>query len=274
MAFKQLNGVNLYYEVHGRGEPLLLIMGLGANTTGWWAQLPAFSREHQVIAFDNRGAGRSDKPNEPYCIAQMADDAHTLLDELGVGPAHVFGMSLGGMVAQELVLWYPGSVRTLILGGTMAGGPTAMFAGPEVVQQFMSLGGMPLVQALEAGLAMLYSQEYIAKNKGDLVRRALLNAHLMAPMYAIQRQFMAIVGFNTFGRLSEIRAPSLVLTGTADKIIPAQNSRLLADSISGARLVEFEGAGHGFLVERAEDLNETVLAFLREHRATASTAAA
>jgi len=209
MAFTRVNGVNLYYEVHGRGEPLLLIMGLGANTTGWWAQVPAFSRKYQVIAFDNRGAGRSDKPNEPYSIGQMADDAQALLDELGVGPAHVFGMSLGGMIAQELALRYPESVRTLMLGGTMAGGPTAMFAGPEVVQQLISLAGMPLVQALEVGLALLYSEDYIAKHKGELVRRALLNAHLMAPMYAIQRQFMAIVGFNTFGRLGGIRSPSL-----------------------------------------------------------------
>ena len=273
MAFTRVNGVNLYCEVHGRGEPLLLIMGLGANTTGWWAQVPAFSREYQVIAFDNRGAGRSDKPNEPYSIGQMADDAQALLDELGVGPAHVFGMSLGGMIAQELALRYPESVRTLMLGGTMAGGPTAMFAGPEVVQQLISLAGMPLVQALEVGLALLYSEDYIAKNKGELVRRALLNAHLMAPMYAIQRQFMAIVGFNTFGRLSEIRSPSLVLTGTADRVIPAHNSRLLAEGIAGARLVEFEGAGHGFLVERSQDVNATVLAFVGEHRTPVSTAA-
>jgi len=273
MAFMRVNGINLYYEAHGKGEPLLLIMGLGANATGWRAQVPALSREYHVIAFDNRGAGRSDKPNEPYSVGQMADDAHALLDELGVGPAHAFGMSLGGMIAQELVLRHPDSVRTLILGGTMAGGPTAMFAGPEVVQQFISLAGMPLVQALEAGLALLYSEEYIAKNKGELVRRALLNAHLMAPMYAIQRQFMAVVGFNTVGRLGEIKAPSLVLTGTADRVIPAQNSRLLAECIAGARLLQFEGAGHGFLVERAEDVNAIVLAFLSEYRTSVPTAA-
>jgi len=130
MAFTRVNGVTLYYEVHGKGDPLLLIMGLGANATGWSSQVPSFSREYQVIAFDNRGAGRSDKPNEPYSMDQMADDAHALLDELGVGPAHVFGMSLGGMIAQELMLRHPRHVRSLILGGTMAGGPTALFAGP------------------------------------------------------------------------------------------------------------------------------------------------
>src|SRR5437667_12448402 len=106
MAFTRVNGVNLYHEVHGRGEPLLLIMGLGANTTGGWAQVPAFSREYQVIAFDNRGAGRSDKANEPYSIGQVADDAQPRLDALGGGPAQVFGMSLGGVLAEELGLRY------------------------------------------------------------------------------------------------------------------------------------------------------------------------
>jgi 3-oxoadipate enol-lactonase len=266
MATARLNGVNIYYEVHGSGEPLILIMGLGANATGWWAQLPYFSREYQVIAFDNRGAGRSDKPNEPYSMDQMADDAHALLDELGVGPVHVFGMSLGGMIAQELVLRHPRHVRSLVLGGTMAGGPTAMFAGPEVVQHFISLAGMPLAQAVEAGLALLYSEAFVAKNKGELVRRSLLNAHLMAPMYAIQRQFMAVVSFNTVGRLGDVKVPTLVLTGTADRVMPAQNSHMLAEGIPDAKLVEFEGAGHGFLVECAERVNDTVLDFLRQHR--------
>jgi 3-oxoadipate enol-lactonase len=220
-----------------------------------------------VIAFDNRGAGRSDKPNEPYSMGQMADDAHALLDELDVGPAHIFGMSLGGMIAQELVLRHPRHVRSLVLSGTMAGGPTAMFAGPEVVQHFISLAGMPLAQAVEAGLALLYSEEYAEKNKGELVRRSLLNAHLMAPMYAIQRQFMAMVGFNTVGRLGDIKVPTLVMTGTADRVMPAQNSRVLAEGIPDAQLLEFEGAGHGFLVECTERVNATVLDFLRQNRA-------
>ena len=191
MATARINGIDLYYEVHGGGEPLLLIMGLGANTTSWFSQIPDFSREYQVIAFDNRGAGRSAKPNEAYSMGQFSDDARGLLDHLGITSAHVFGMSLGGMIAQELVLRAPERVRTLVLGGTMAGGPTAIFAGPEVVQQFISLAGMPLVQAIEAGLALIYSAAYIAEKKGDLVRRMILNAHLTAPMYAIQRQFMA-----------------------------------------------------------------------------------
>jgi len=270
MATARINGISLYYEIHGSGEPLLLIMGLGANATGWSSQIPAFSRAYQVIAFDNRGAGRSDKPNEPYSMGQMADDAHGLLTELCIESAHVFGMSLGGMIAQELVLRHPEQVRTLVLGGTMAGGPSAIIAGPDVVMQFISLSGLPVIQAIEAGLALLYSEDYIKKNKGDLVRRSLLNAHLMAPIFALQRQFMAIVGFNTVARLDEITAPTLVLSGTADRVMPSQNANVLIEGIAGSRLVELAGAGHGFLVEKADEVNAAVLGFLSEHRADAA----
>jgi pimeloyl-ACP methyl ester carboxylesterase len=270
MATARVNGINIYYETQGKGEPLLLIMGLGANTTGWASQIPVLSREYQVIAFDNRGAGRSDKPNEPYSIGQMADDARGVLDALRIESAHVFGMSLGGMIAQELVLRYPRRVRSLILGGTMAGGPTAVFAGPEVVQQFISLAGLPVIQAIEAGLALLYSDDYVKTHKGELVRRALLNAHLMAPMYAIQRQFMAIIGFNTVSRLGDIVVPALVLSGTADRVMPRQNAQVLVEGIRGAQLVELDGAGHGFLVEKADEVNASVLGFLREQRAAAA----
>jgi pimeloyl-ACP methyl ester carboxylesterase len=179
-------------------------------------------------------------------------------------------MSLGGMIAQELVLRYPRRVRSLILGGTMAGGPTAVFAGPEVVQQFISLAGLPIIQAIEAGLALLYSDDYVKMHKGELVRRALLNAHLMAPMYAIQRQFMAIIGFNTVSRLGDIVAPALVLAGTADRVMPRQNAQVLVEGIRGAQLVELDGAGHGFLVEKADEVNASVLGFLREQRAAAA----
>src|SRR6266849_6768573 len=204
MATAKINGIEMHYEVHGSGEPLLLIMGLGANATGWYAQIPAFSKEYQVIAFDNRGAGRSEKPNEPYTMAQMAEDAIGVLDALGIGAAHVFGMSLGGM---------------------MCGGPKVTFAGPQLVQQFVALAGLPPEQAAEKGLSLLYSDGFIARNSERLVERALAVAHLAAPMHALKRQFMAVVGFNTYDRLPAIHVPTLVLVGTADGIIPPANSR-------------------------------------------------
>ena len=277
MPTAKINDIEMYYEVHGptclpaaQADPLLLIMGLGANATSWEMQLPAFSREYRVVAFDNRGSGRTDKPKSPYTMPQMADDAVALLDHLGIASAHVFGMSMGGMIAQEMALRHPRRVRALVLGGTMAGGSNAVMAGPQMIQQWVSTATLPLEQAVEAGLRFLYSDEFIAQNKERLIKRALEMAYLMAPIDALQRQFMAITQFNTYDRLHQIQAPTLVIAGTDDKIVPAENSRILAERIPGARLAEIKGAGHGFLVEKAEEANTAVLQFLRQHSAGTS----
>lgn len=270
MATVKVNGVELYYEVHGAGEPLLLIMGLGANAANWHAQVPVLSREFQVVAFDNRGAGRSEKPAEAYSIHQMADDAAALMDQLGIQSAHVFGMSMGGMIAQELILHHPMRVRSLVLGGTMAGGPTSVRPEASTIHAFVTLASLPPAQALEVGLSLLYSEEFIAANKPALVKRAIEFSHLMAPPHALQKQAMAVLGFNAHSRLHHVQAPTLILHGTADKIVPYANSAILLDRVPDARLLTYEGAGHGLLVERADEVNAAALDFLRESRTTSS----
>ena len=265
MPTTKANGIEIYYETHGEGPPLLLIMGLGANATAWWRQIPAFAERHRVIAFDNRGAGRSEKPAGPYNIPQLADDAAALMDVLGIGSSHVFGMSLGGMIAQEYALRHPHRVQALVLGGTTPGGAKAVTAGAEVVTHFATVATLPVEQAIERGMSLLYSDAFIATNREWLLPRALELAHLMPPPHALQAQLIAAMTHNTYDRLGKIGAPTLVLSGTADKIVPHPNAALLSEGIPGARLVAFEGAGHGFLVERAEDVNRSVLGFLADH---------
>ena len=274
MAKAKIRDIELYYEVHGptllpagQADPLLLIMGLGANATSWEMQVPDFSREYRVIAFDNRGAGRTVKPQSPYTIPQMAQDAIGLLDHLEIGAAHVFGMSMGGMIAQELALRHPQRVRALVLGGTMAGGPNAVMAGRQLMQQWASTALLPQEQAIEKGLQFLYSEEFIANNKERLMKRALELGHLQAPLDALQRQVMAVVQFNAYDRLADIKAPTLIITGKDDKIVPSENSRILAERIPGAELVELEVVGHGFLGELPAEANSIVLDFLRRHGA-------
>lgn len=274
MGKARIGDIDIYYEVHGptgrpqpEAEPLVLIMGLGANAASWEMQIPDFSLEYRVVAFDNRGSGRTDKPRTPYTIPQMADDTAGLMDHLGIESAHVFGMSMGGMIAQELALKCPQRVRSLVLGSTLAGGPNAVMAGPELIQQWAASAMLPIEQAMENGLRFLYSDEFIAKNKERLVKRALRLAHLQPPLQALHRQFMAVVGFNTYNRLHQIAAPTLVISGTADRIVPPENSRILAERIPGAKLVELPGMGHGFLAEAAKTANAAVLDFLRRHSA-------
>jgi pimeloyl-ACP methyl ester carboxylesterase len=171
--------IQLYYEEHGRGEPLLLIMGLGASTLSWADQIPAFAREFRVIAFDNRGAGRSDKPAVHYSIAQFADDTAGLMDALAIDSAHVYGQSMGGFIAQELALRHPQRVTTLVLGSTSCGGRHAVAGAPENLAIIGMMNVLTPREAAEKGLPLLYSEKFIARTTA-LVERSLREADLSA----------------------------------------------------------------------------------------------
>ena len=261
-----VNDVQLYHEVHGQGEPLVLIMGLGASTHGWDMQIPTFSREFQVVAFDNRGSGRSDKPATPYSMRLFADDTAGLMDTLGIASTHVYGQSMGGLIAQELAFSYPQRVRTLVLGSTSCGGQQAMPALPEHVTLMAYLNTVSAEEAAEKGLPLMYSEEFIARKHQELIARALAEAELRPPLDAFVRQVHAAVHHEAYDRLPQIRCPTLIISGSDDKIVPAENSRILAERIPDAELVVLPKAGHGYLVECAEESNAIVLGFLRGHR--------
>ena len=262
----KVNDVQLYHEVHGQGEPLVLIMGLGGNTSGWDMQIPALSREFQVVAFDNRGAGRSDKPPTPYSMRLFADDTAGLMDTLGIASAHVYGQSMGGLIAQELALSYPQRVRTLVLGSTSCGGQQAIPALPEHVTLMAALNMLSVEEAAEKGLPLMYSEEFIARKRQELIARALAEAELRPPLDAFVRQVQAAVRHEAYDRLPQIRCPTLIISGSEDKIVPAENSRILTERIPDAELVVLPKAGHGYLVECAEESNAIVRDFLRRHR--------
>ena len=263
----KVNDIRMYYEIHGQGEPLVLIMGLGANTSDWEMQIPTFSRQYKVVAMDNRDCGRTDKVATPYTMETLADDTAGLMEALAISSAHVYGQSMGGMIAQELALRHPHKVRTLILAATTFGGPHAVFPTGSTLQDWAALSVLPPAEAIERGLPFLYTEEFIArKKKEELIKSRLKYAHLRPPIEALQRQFQPIIQFNAYDRLPQIHAPTLILTGSADKIMPAENARILAQRIPGALLVELEGSGHGFLVEKAEESNAVVLDFLSRHQ--------
>ena len=138
MPITNANGIELYYEVHGEGEPLLLIMGLAHNLLSWKKSLPALAEQFKVIIFDNRGTGRSCKPETPYTIELMADEAKAVLDAAGVEKAHVYGISMGGMIAQRLALNYPERIKSLILGCTSPGGINQVAPDGDVIMTLLS----------------------------------------------------------------------------------------------------------------------------------------
>jgi 3-oxoadipate enol-lactonase len=256
-----VNGINLFYEVQSEGEPVLLIYGLAGRGNGWKFQIEALSPRFRVITFDNRGVGESDQPDDPYSIAQMADDAAGLLDALGIESAYVFGISMGGMIAQEFALRHPSRVRKLILGCTHFGVKHCVPSPAWVTAIFKSLPSKPREQAVRDCIPINYSpntQEHHPQLIESLIPLFVDNQQRL---HGYVRQINAVYAFDAFDRLPLLAVPTLVLTGTDDVLIPPENSRILAERIPGAGLIEFSQAGHLFFIEKADDVNQALLNF-------------
>ena len=247
--------MRLYYEESGEGRPLLLIAGIPAVISDWLPVIEALSDARWVIAFDNRGSGESDTPPGPYTTAQLADDAAALLRELGAVPADVFGISMGGMIAQELALRHPDSVRRLVLGCTHAATRDAVRPPKEAGRAFAAevgwaermrlLSPFAFTEAVDDALLERFIEKKSADVQSDEGYRA---------------QIAAVLAHDASARLGDIGHETLVITGDDDRVIPAANSELLAEGIPGARVVVIPDAGHLFFVERPEE----TLAELRE----------
>ncbi len=254
--------ISLHYTIHGSGFPLLLVSGLSGGTWSWMEQVPFFQNHYKVITFDNRGAGRSSIPPGPYTIAGMARDALCLLDHLGVESAFVLGVSMGGMIAQEIALQAPGRVRALILGCTHCGGAGRIAPPGEAIQTLLHNDGLTREQITEKNIPLFLSENTI-RTRPDVVRiyRRLQARGAIQPDYAFHAQLRAIDGFDCGERLPELRIPVLIISGTEDILVPAANSRYLAERIPGAKLIEIQGAGHAIHVECRDELNEFALEF-------------
>jgi pimeloyl-ACP methyl ester carboxylesterase len=257
--------INLHYDTFGQGEPLVLIMGLGGGSSMWWKQVDFFSAEFHVITFDSRGVGRSDKPDIPYSMGMLVDDAAGLMERLGIPSAHVYGVSMGGMVAQELVLRYPKLVSSLILGATTCGGSHAVMADQDTLQKLFSIMTLSADEAVRVSTSVTFSAAFIERHPEKIKEWLIKGAESPPSPMGFKRQAEAVSGFETWDQLPQIRVPTLILAGTDDQLIPAENSRILASRIPDARMVLFEGAGHGYLWEAEDEANHVVLDFLRCH---------
>ncbi len=263
MANIQVNGINLFYEVHGAGEPLLLIYGLAGRGNNWKFQIEALSSRFQIITFDNRGVGETDQPQEAFTLGDIADDAALLLDDLGIASAYVFGISMGGMIAQEFVLRHPHKVRKLALGCTHPGIKHCLPSPAWVTEIFKNLPGKPREQVVRECIPINYSlhtQEHGPELIESLIPLFVDNRQ-RAHGYA--GQLKAIWEFNAFDRLPELDAPTLVMTGTDDVLVVPGNSKIIAERIPNARLIEFPEAGHLFFIEKADDVNQALLEFFQ-----------
>jgi pimeloyl-ACP methyl ester carboxylesterase len=258
-----VNGISLYYEVHGQGQPLVLIMGLRRNLVWWYRQLPELSRHFRVIVFDNRGAGRSDQPDVPYSIKLLAADTAGLMVTLGLGPAHVLGVSMGGYIAQELALAHPELVRGLILGCTSCGGRRAVLMSPELRERFVANEGLTPEQILRKDMNIYFSDRYIAGHPEEIAQFVKLSLLHYQPAFAFFRQLDACLEHDTVDRVGSIPAPTLIASGDDDPLVPFTNSLILQELMPRAKLEVFPGGRHCFFLEQAEEFNRMAVEFLK-----------
>ena len=259
MPFADNQGTRIYWDEQGTGAPVLLIMGLGYPSAMWHRTRPALSASYRTIALDNRGAGQSEVPPGPYSIALMASDAAAVLDAAGVPSAHVFGVSMGGMIAQEFALQYSGRVQSLILGCTAAGGPSAKRAEPAALEMLKASSRMSREQAAEAAVPFVYD----SATPRHLIDEDIARRRAWPPNPAgYLAQLQAILAWESFSRLPHITAPTLVIHGQADRLVPPGNGELIAARIPGAQLVLLERASHLFSTDQPEAARRAVLEFM------------
>ena len=231
MPTVKVNDINMYYEVSGEGEPLVLIAGLGTDLTVYERVIGCLSKKFRVLAFDNRGVGRTDKPDIPYSIEMMADDTAALMNAAGFRKAHVLGISMGGRVAMALALQHPEMVRSLVLAST--------FARKRVTTV----------------------RSYLLFNVIRRLSFRRASRKYPQPEYAFQRQFQASGSFDGIDKLDRISVPALILQGTSDKIAPLSQAEEMHERIKGSKMITFPG-GHIFFMMRLEQFCSAITDFL------------
>ncbi len=260
-----LDGVTrLYWEITGKGDPVLLIHGLGLSGGAWWRTVDTLAPTMSVITFDHRGIGKSKSLMHAYTTEAMADDAVSILDALDIERVHVYGFSLGGMVAQQVALRHPDRVQALVLGATHSGGRHMAFPDPDVLAFFQRRARMPSEVAAWASVPYNYGP----RTRTDQVDRIAedIERRLKNPFNerAYQAQLLAASLHNCYRRLNRIKSPTLVVHGAEDRIIPLANAQMTAEQLPGAQLKILPDAGHLYPTEDPT-VDEAIGAFFAAH---------
>lgn len=251
----KINGINLNFEIDGHGKPLVLISGLGADLKAWIFQR-SFRKHFQVIRLDNRGVGKSDRPTGPYTIRTMADDIIGLLDHLGIDAANILGVSMGGMIAQEIAINYSQRVSKLVLGCTFA----CQRGNSGQTEEYAKVRSMSPAEARTRVVSLANNRPINRLIFVPLMR--LIAAKGWEAGFQAQRE--AIRNHDTLERLHLIQSPTLVIVGTKDKVIRPSSSDVIAERIPNVRLVRIEKGSHSISAEYRKEFNKAVLRFLLE----------
>ena len=258
-----INGVGLAYELRGEGAPIVMIHGAQGDQTMFAGLAEDFSASHRVLTFDQRGSGLSDKPDLAYSIAMLADDTAGLMDYLGISAAHVIGVSMGGMIAEELALRHPQKIKSLVLGCTTAGGSKSIRLGGSALANAYSTQPMTAEERGKALAEAAFSKGYLAQHPEIITSMIDSRRHRPIDSSAFAHRMKAAVEHDTYDRLPQIKSPTLVITGKDDALISWENSRIIAERIQGAKLVVLEPAGHCFWLEQPAQSHTAIASFIK-----------
>lgn len=260
MPREVFSDTEIFYATEGDGEPLLLIPGFASGAWSWNWQVAALAKNFRVITFDPRGVANSQiADGADVSIELIADDAALLLESLGIASAHVLGISFGGFVAQELAIKYPDRVKKLVLASTSFGGPNHVPAVMDIYAAFVSMEGLNSPERIRKYLSVSFDPE----TDQEIVERfCVLREQNPIPENVYTQQLRSAMSFNAEGRVAQIAAETLVMTGDRDIIVPMKNSLNLNEKIPNAHLAVIPYAGHMAFVERADEFNRIVEDFL------------
>lgn len=267
MPFAKVNGIQVYYEEHGSGHPVLLIQGLGYPSGMWFMQIPALPRHFRTIVIDNRGVGKSDKPNEEYTVSLMASDAAGLLRSLGISKSHVVGVSLGGYIAQELALNHPDLIDRLVLMATSCGGPRYLELTKPLWDEIAKLAGLPPEQIIRRGMSFAVTERFYRDFPEYIERGVAIRMEDLQPLFAFTRQSAAAMSYDSRARAHLLRHPTLILAGAQDRVMPLVLTEELAKKIPNAQFKVFPNAAHLLFLEEADAVNQVIVGFLSGEKA-------
>jgi 3-oxoadipate enol-lactonase len=264
----ETDSISLHYDIFGEGEPLLLIMGFGMPGIAWLPVLPMLSG-FKCIYYDNRGTGNSDRPDGIYTIPSMADDASALLRALKIERATIYGVSMGGMIAQELALRHPDKVAKMVLGCTMCGGTEARMTSFDIVEKLVtSVRQMAtdLSESLDTLIPLLYPPTFVAEHP-ELKQMMLAGLSMVpaTPPETADRTIAGLMQFDTWERLPEIRCPVLIVHGDQDLLVPPANAEILRARLAHADLIMLPNVGHGYWVSDPAGVHRQIVNWVRAH---------
>jgi pimeloyl-ACP methyl ester carboxylesterase len=259
MPLIKVKDINIYHEIIGEGDPILFIHGLGSSTRDWEEQVPFFSKKFQVISVDIRGHGRSDKPKGPYSIPMFANDIAELLTELGVGPSHVIGISLGGGIAFQLSIDHPELVKSLVAVNAAVGVPPGLKWKFEFFKRNLVVKLIGMKKMGEILAPRLFIKPEQEENRQMLIVRWAEN-----DKKAYLNALNSLKNWSVIENLSKIQCPTLVL-GSDEDYTPTSAKEQYTALIPKGELVEIADARHALPMEKPKEFNEVVMNFISKH---------